>query len=265
MQPSGLRRGHCRRCGIAAVVALAAFLPARIAADGIPVRHAEGVVHGFLALRTTGGETLADGDLVQTARGATVTSRLTFRFKDGSVHDETAVFTQSGRFRLVSDHLRQHGPSFPHPIEMRIDMRKRLVTVRTDDEGRAKEYSATLNGGDDVVNGLLFTLVKNLRRNTGPLQFAYVAATPKPQLVTLSVSSAGVERFETGRRAREAAHFVIKVEIGGLKGVLASVFGKQPPDSHIWMLDDEVPAFIRSEQPLYAGGPLWRIELVAPR
>jgi hypothetical protein len=72
----------------------------------VAVRHAEGLVHGFLVLRTVAGETLADGDLIQVARSDQVTSRLVFRFKDGSVHDETAVFSQRRNFRLLSAPLR---------------------------------------------------------------------------------------------------------------------------------------------------------------
>jgi len=144
-------------------------------------------------------------------------------------------------------------------------MRKRLVTVTADDEGKTKTYSEKIEADEDVANGLLLTIVKNIRPGSGPMRFAYVAATPKPQIVTLAVSSAGPERVEIGSRTREAMQYVVKVEIGGVKGVLASVFGKEPPDSHVWVLTEDVPAFIRSEQPLYAGGPLWRIELVAPR
>jgi hypothetical protein len=57
---------------------------------------------------------------------------------------------------------------------------------------------------------------------------------------------------------------VLKVNIGGLKGLLAPLIGKQPPDSHVWILDGEAPAFVKSEQPLFQGGPVWRIELVSP-
>jgi hypothetical protein len=61
-------------------------------------RHPEGLVHGFLVLRTLEGDTLADGDLIQVAHGDRVTSRLVFHFKDGSIHDETAVFSQRRNF-----------------------------------------------------------------------------------------------------------------------------------------------------------------------
>ena len=63
-------------------------------AQPVAVRYAEGIVHGFLSLRTTDGELVANGDLIQVARGDRVTSRLVFRFKDGSLHDETSVFSQ---------------------------------------------------------------------------------------------------------------------------------------------------------------------------
>jgi len=51
-------------------------------------------VHGFLSLRLPEGGVLANGDLIQDSRDDRVTSRLLFHFKDGSLHDETAVFSQ---------------------------------------------------------------------------------------------------------------------------------------------------------------------------
>jgi DNA-binding IclR family transcriptional regulator len=43
-------------------------------------------MHGFLALRSLDGKRLADGEMTQIAEGDRVTSRLIFRFKDGSVY-----------------------------------------------------------------------------------------------------------------------------------------------------------------------------------
>jgi hypothetical protein len=57
---------------------------------------------------------------------------------------------------------------------------------------------------------------------------------------------------------------LVKVDIGGLPGVLAEIFGKKPADTHVWILDGEAPAFVKSEGPLALGGPTWRIELVSP-
>ncbi len=66
------------------------------------------------------------------------------------------------------------------------------------------------------------------------------------------------------RSSRLSWHYVVKVELGGIAGVVALVVGKQPPDSHVWILGGEAPAFVRSEAPLYSGGPVWRIELASP-
>src|SRR2546429_2797872 len=112
---------------LACVTVLAAT---RLAGEPVAVRYTEGIVHGFLALRTLDGKTVADGDLIQVARGGRVTSRLVFRFKDGSVRDETSVFSQDRHFRLLSNHLVQKGPAFSQPLEMTIDCASGRVTVR---------------------------------------------------------------------------------------------------------------------------------------
>src|SRR6202050_5493657 len=80
------------------------------AAAQVAVRHTEGDVHGFFVVKTMQGRTLADGDMTQVAHGDRVTTRLMIQFKDGSVHDETAVFSERHSFRLLNYHLVQKGP-----------------------------------------------------------------------------------------------------------------------------------------------------------
>jgi hypothetical protein len=234
-------------------------------AEPVAVRHAEGLVHGFLVLRTLDGTAIADGDLIQTASGDRVTAQLVFHFADGSLHDETTVFTQRRQFRLVSDHLVQKGPTFPTPIDLSIDAATGAVAVRyVDDHGQQKNESERMELPADLSNGLILTLLKNVRPDAPPKSLSMVAATPKPRLVKLAISAAGREPFSTGRTNRSATHYILKVDLGGLTGALAPLVGKQPPDSHVWILGGQAPAFVKSEQPLYAGGPVWRIELVSP-
>jgi hypothetical protein len=247
------------------LIACASLLwPCALAGQTVAVRYAEGLVHGFLILRTLDGTALADGDLIQTARGDRVTSRLVFHFKDGSIQDETAVYSQRQRFRLMTDHLVQKGPAFPQPLEMSIDGASGRVTVRYTDDGKEKVETDRIDVPADLANGLILTLLKNVQAGAPPKSVSLIAATPKPRLVKLAVTVAGDESFSTGGTARKATHFVLKVEIGGISGLLAPLLGKQPPDSHVWILGGEAPAFVKSEQPLYLGGPLWRIELVSP-
>ena len=77
----------------------------------VGVRFVEGFLHGFIVLRTVDGVLIASGDLLQTRRGGEVESRMLFRFKDGSVFDETVVFTQERIFTLLSYRLLQRGPA----------------------------------------------------------------------------------------------------------------------------------------------------------
>ena len=232
--------------------------------DQVSVRHVEGLVHGFLVLRAQDGTRIADGDLFQEAHGANVTARVAFRFRDGSRHAETAVFEQRRTFKLLSDRVVQRGPSFPQPLDMTIDVPRGVVTVTyPGHDGRDKVDTQHLDLPDDLANGIIPVLLKNVGERP-PKSVAYVAAMPKPRLVRLLISSPGEETFTTGGRSRHAIHYVLKVSIGGLAGVLAPLAGKQPPDSHVWILGGAEPAFIKSEQPLYVGGPVWRIELVSP-
>lgn len=259
-----LRKIPTRRRAALFATALLVVVPLAWA-DSVPVRHAEGIVHGFLVLRSLDGRAIADGDLIQTARGTRVTSRLIFRFKDGSVHDETAIYSQRGSFRLISDRLIQKGPSFPEPLDMSIDVAAGTVVVHHQGEHEKLETaSEQMTLPPDLANGIVLTLLKNIRSDAPPKSLSFIAATPKPRLVTLELSTAGHEKFSTGGSGRSAMHYVLKAKLGGVAGLVAPLVGKQPPDSHVWILEGEAPAFVKSEQTLFVGGPLWRIELVSP-
>ena len=52
-----------------------------LTAEQVRVRHMEGLMHGFLALRTLDGKRLAVGEMTQIAEGDRVTSRLIFALK----------------------------------------------------------------------------------------------------------------------------------------------------------------------------------------
>jgi len=92
-----------------------------------------------------------------------------------------------------------------------------------------------------------------------------VASTPKPRLVKLVVKSEEVEdSFSIAGTPRKALHYTIKVDIGGLSGVVAPIVGKQPPDTHVWLVGGKSPGFLKSEGPLSDGSPVWKIELASP-
>ena len=245
------------------------FLAGQLGAAAVPseslsVRHTEGLVRGFLVLRSLDGVLVANGDLIQTARGDVVTSRLVFHFKDGSLQEETAVYSERGRFQLLSDHLIQRGSSFPHPLEVSIDARSGRVTIRHREDGKDKLIEEQMLLPSDLANGMTLTLLKNIASDAPSTTVSMLFATPRPRLVKLVITRAGDEPFSVGTASQKAARFNLKVEIGGLAGLIAPLIGKQPPDTSVWILGGEAPAFVKSEGPFYQGGPIWRIELASP-
>jgi hypothetical protein len=233
-------------------------------AEQVPVRHKEGLMHGFLALRSLEGKTLADGEMTQTTDGDRVTSHLIFRFRDGSRYDDTTIFRQDGRFRLLSDHLVERGPSFKQPMDTSINGSTGQITVDyKDSHDKEKLIRQQHKLPPDVANGMLFTLVKDVEPNA-TTTVSMVATTPKPRLVQLVIIPQGEEPVSSGNTKHKTRHYVVKVKIGGIAGVVAPLIGKQPPDAQVWVLSGEAPAFVSFEGPLYNGGPIWRIELAIP-
>src|SRR5438477_518108 len=228
--------------------------PGAISAEQVHVQQKEGLMHGFLALRTLDGKKLADGEMTQTTEGDRLTDNLIFHFQDGSIYEDKTVFTQKESFRLVSDHLVEKGPSFKQPMDTLIDVSSGQVTVRyKDHDGKEKVLNQKLDLPPDLANGLMFTLVKDIEPSTPQTTVSMLAATPKPRLVKLIITPEGKRPFSSGNTEHKAVVYDVKVQIGGVAGVLAHVTGKQPPDTHVWVLGGEAPAFIKSEGPLYQG------------
>lgn len=247
------------------VILVATLLqPVSLPAEPVAVKYTEGCVRGFLALRTPDGKLLAEGDLFQTIHGERAVSHLTFHFKDGSIDDETAVFSQRGHFRVIRDHHIQRGPVFQKPTDMLIDAATGQVTVRYKDKNQEKVETEHLDLPPDLANGIMLDVLKNISPDTKETKLSYVAADPKPRLVQLSIKPAGEETFSVARTPHKAMRFTVKVELGGLTGVIAPLIGKQPADASVWVSAGEVPAFVKLEGPLYLGGPTWTVEMTSP-
>lgn len=243
-------------------ISVLAFVAAStLYADPVPVRHAEGAAHGFLALTTLDGKRIATGDKTTVVHRGQVTSRLVFHFRDGSIDDETTVFTQSHVFHLISDRHIQRGPFFPKPVDVSLDALTGTITTRTED-GKVTEDHLDLPS--DVCNGMTNSVLMNILPSVPETKLSLVAPSTKPRLVHLSIKPNGKTQFLIGDSSRQAIHYVIHIELGGVGGVVAPLIGKQPEDVHLWILGGPNPAFIREEGQTYQGGPILRIQQISP-
>jgi len=183
------------RLKLAAIVFASALVAGGLCAESVAVRYTEGVVRGFLVLRGPDGAVIADGDSIQFARAGRVTNRLVFHFRDGSLQDETAVFTQRERFQLVSDHLIQRGPSFPHAMEVSIDAASGRVTVRHRDDGKEGVIETIILGiVGAVVGGFIAGTVLKVADVTGLNITSVIVA------VIGAIIVVAIYRAVTGRR-----------------------------------------------------------------
>lgn len=229
------------------------------------MRQTDGPIHGFLLLQTLDGKTIGEGDLIETLRAGTVKTQTILRFHDGSYYEETSEFTQHGQFRLLSNHLIQKGPSFKQTMERSIDASTGQVIVRyTDSDGKEKVETQRLDLPPDIANGMFFTIIKNIDPARAETTVTAVAGAPKPRLVKVTITREGKVPFLIGRSKREGIEFDLKPRIEGAAGVIAPLVGKQPSDTHIWVLDGNAPVALKSEGSLEPEGPIWRIESASP-
>jgi len=233
--------------------------------EPVPVRHFQGTVHGFLIQRAEDGHILATGDSVQVSRGDQVTSRTTFTYKDGSVDDDTTVFMQRKTFKLISDHHVQKGPFFPHPMDLMIDTRSGQVTYKTTNKGGQQDvHTAHMNLPEDLANGMVSQVIANLKAGAQMATLSILVTAPKPRIVKLQISTVGEDSFSVGGASRKATHYEIKIEIGGVAGVVAPLVGKAPPNIQFWQIGGDAPTFLREKGPTFEDGPMITIEQVSP-
>jgi hypothetical protein len=253
---------------LALVIVAAGIMSSTVEASPVPVRFPEGITHGFLVVRSLTGETIGHGEIVQVVKpGDLVESRLVFRFKDGSLHDERVAFSQQRVFTLVSYHLLQQGPSFPEQIDASIDRgtAEYQVRSRTGKESKEQVHRGQFALPDDVYNGMLVTVLMNLERGAD-VTVRILSFTPTPEVIPLRLLASGERMVQIGDTSARAMQYVFTPQIGAIRKVIGKALGKLPANFHYdcWMLAHDVPSFLQFEGPLQLMGPILRIELMSP-
>jgi hypothetical protein len=188
---------------------------------------------------------------------------MTFHFADSSLFEEKVAFAQRGVFTMVTYRLIQRGRAFSQDLDAMLDRGTRTwrVTTRSHD-GKEETHQGTMDFPADTYNGMIIVVARNLAR--GDTQTVHVVAfTPSPRVVGLEMAPEGEERVRMGAHHASTVRYVFKPQLHGLIKLVAGITGKIPPDSHMWIAGDSVPAFVRFQGPLYSG-PVWRIDLVGP-
>ena len=248
--------------GMKTLSALLCALPApawvsAAAAEQIPVRHIQLPAHCSMVTRSETGKTLGRVEFSQAVQGDDVTMRLTFRFLDGSIDDETTTFSQKGVFRLLFDRHVERGPFFAHQIDFAVDAKTGVVTDRAPGwNGEARVESRHLNLPADLANGFIGTLLLSVPPDASPFRVRIVAPVEGGRLVQLRISPDSRQRFQMDGKNLEATVFRIHPELGGITGWIASLLGLQPKDVMVWISEGADPAVVRIVGQLGGAGPV---------
>ena len=245
---------------------LCTLLVATSAACGevLPTHNLQGATHAYLLVKTEDGKVIGVGDSENQQVGRVWRSRLTLRFRDGSIDDDTTLYTQGRNLHVISDHHVQKGPSFPRQLDMTVNTAARTVTWHDVHDGKDEVKTETMEVPDDLMNGMMPWVLQNLPRGATETKMSYVVAAPKPRVVKLAIHPDGTSRFRLGYASKSAQVYRIHVELGGVAGVVAPVIGRAPADMHAYVVSDEVPTFLKFNTYLYQGGPMLNIELTGP-
>jgi len=235
---------------------------ATLSAEPIAVRQSQGLTRGFLIMHSLDGKVLGTGELIQTAHGEHLTTRVVFHLRDGSIDEDTASFIQHGTLQLETDHHIQKGPFFKKPSDLLIDMASGNVTSRSiDKDGKEKIEVEHMDLPNDVYNGLMEAVLLNVAHDTPEFKVGMVLPSGKGRLVKLAIRPDGEGTFSAVGLRHKATIFRIKIELGGVAGVIAPIVGKQPADTMVWIVEGEAPGFVRQIGQLSEDGPIVSIEL----
>jgi hypothetical protein len=245
---------------------VAAFFAVMLAtaapAEPISVTHIQLPRHATMVARSETGEIIAHVEFTETVQGDEVTMRLTYRFADGSIDDETTTYRQRSTFQLVRNHHIQKGPFFATPVDLTVEAANNMATFRTTDkDGNIHVESSHIGFPIDLANGFVGTLLVNVPPHTAPFRVGILTPVFGGRLIRILISPEGEQPFQKTGQTLEATVFRIHPELGGFLGMIATLVGLQPKDVMVWVLEGEKPAVMRVVGQMSGFGPVVSSEL----
>lgn len=241
-----------------AVVAWAAII---MPAGAVEWTAFEGTARGFPALRNLKGEKLADGDFAQWIEGSQLHVRIRYAFNDGRQLEEKAVFRQRPELIQQSWSWRElsNGRLFRR---FEVDFEGGTATAEKREERELERWSEEVDiEPGQTFAGFGFTLaIKGLRERLiagERVELHAVGFTPKPRVVAVDISHAGLNRIPMAGRTIRANRFIIHPKIPWFAELFVDV-----PDTSIWLTTPPA-GFLRWEGPLAEpDDPVIRVDLL---
>jgi hypothetical protein len=254
------------RAGISAALLLAALVLATPAA-AIELTEPEGAAHGYPALYDLNGKKLADGEFRQWMEDDKLHVVITYKFPDGQLYEEKALFRQQPELIQEQWSWRELKGGKPQR-EFAADLTTKTGSahIRKGNETKDVSESIEVEPGRTFA-GFGFTIaLGNLRKRLlggEQIELKAVGFSPfptlKPQVVTVKVSYAGLDRMKMSGRVLKGDQFIVHPEISPIAKLFVRV-----PDTKIWLTNPTPAGFLRWEGPIILPtDPMIRVDLIS--
>src|SRR5947207_13395629 len=231
----------------------------------IEITEPAGAEHGYPGLCDINGKKLADGEFRQWIEEGRLHVVITYKFPDGQFFEENAVFRQEPE--LIQEkwswkELKNEKPQ----REFAADFLAGTASAHILKDNKDVTDKIDIVPGQTFA-GFGFTIaLGNLRPRLlkgEQIELKAVGFSPiptlKPQVVTVKVSHAGLNRMKMSGRFLRGDNFVIHPEVP----IIAKLFIKVP-DTHIWLRNQKQDGIVRRKGPLVLqNNPISRVALSA--
>src|SRR5438552_3456579 len=254
-----VRRKLAALCSILGAQWLALSIPA------IEVTQPAGAAHGYLGLYDINGKKLADSEFRQWVENNRLHVVINYKFSAGEVYEEHSQFRQEPE--LIQEKWSwkesKHGRS---QREFAVDFLTGIASAHISQDHKDVSKKINIEPGRTFAGFGFSVALSNLRKRLlsgEQVQLKAVGFSPfptlGPQVVTVTISHAGVQRMRMGGRSPKGDQFIIHPEIPLFAKLFINV-----PDTKIWLTNPVPAGFLRWEGPIVLpDDPLIRVDLLS--
>ena len=247
------------------VALLIVFCSLALRGFAVEITEPAGAEHGYPGLCNINGKKLADGEFRQWMQDDKLHVVITYKFPDGQFFEENALFRQEPE-------LIQEKWSWTELKDGKTEREFAADFLAGTASAHIRKDNKDVNEKIDIVPGQTFAgfgftialsdlrprLLKGEQIELKTVGFSPIP-TLKPQVVTVKVSHAGLEKMKMSGRFLRGDNFIIHPEVP----ILAKLFIKVP-DTHIWLTNPKPAGFLRWEGPIVLpNDPMIRVDLVS--
>lgn len=220
----------------------------------------EGAAHGFPVLRDQSGKKIADGDFAQWIEGDRLHVRITYTGGAQRII-ESAVLRQEPQLAQDSWSLREERNGQLQRL-FEVDFKAGTASATKLEPDGPKKWSDRIETTPGrAFAGFGFTLaIKGLRNQLvrgRSVELQAVGFSPKPRVVPVDISYAGVDRVRMAERTLRGERFIVHPKLPWIAKLFVQV-----PDAQVW-LTTAPASFLRWEGPLVEPtDALMRIDLL---